>query len=98
MRLVPDMPVIPFPIPHLGRDWRELTPAELEAQRHWFEVRHCTQAGYDYTLDHCRGVAQRRSREAALRIWTDCRRAWAEEKEKFTGKAATTPTEPQLFD
>lgn len=45
-----------------------------EAHRHACEVRYCVSRGRAWSVEFCRGVADKRGRPAAERLWLDAQR------------------------
>jgi hypothetical protein len=53
------------------------THSAVEQERHRCEVRWCIQKGMTWFEGYIKGVAEKRGKEAAQRLWTDVRDQWA---------------------
>jgi hypothetical protein len=51
-----------------------------EEWRHECEVRWCAAKGYEWCVAYCKGVADKRGRPAAERLWNDIRAAATQDR------------------
>jgi len=57
----------PLLVPEIPFTWSE-------QHRHACEVRYCVARGCEWTVEFCRGVADKRGRDAAKQLWRDAKR------------------------